>query len=91
MQAQPRDSCPAEPVLRQPHCHSTPSSSRSKFCIEAVVEKEKKAKFYHDRQAKQLLELEIGQEDRMITIDYAEITRGNVVPASRRIVRHTIR
>lgn len=41
MQAQPRDSCPAEPVLRYPRCYSTPSSSRSKFCIEAVVEKRK--------------------------------------------------
>ena len=47
------------------------------------MEKEKKARFYHDRQAKQLLELEIGQEVRMSTIDYAEITRGNMVPASR--------
>jgi len=45
--------------------------------------KGKKGKFYHDRQAKQLLELEIGQEVRMSTIDYAEITRGNMVPASR--------
>lgn len=46
--------------------------------------KGKKAKFYYDRQAKQLLELEIGQEVRMSTIGYyAEITRGNIVPASR--------
>ena len=45
--------------------------------------KGKKAKFYHDRQAKQLPELQIGQEIRMGTIDYAEITRGNMVPASR--------
>ena len=45
--------------------------------------KGKRAKFYHDRQAKQLLELEIGQEVRMSTLDYAEITRENMVPASR--------
>ena len=45
--------------------------------------KGKKAKLYHDRQAKQLLELEIKQEARMSTIDYAEITPGNIVPASR--------
>ena len=43
----------------------------------------KKAKFCHDPQAKQLPELEIGQEVRMGTIDYAEIFRGNMVPASR--------
>ena len=45
--------------------------------------KGKKAKFYHDRQAKQLPQLEIGKEVIMGTIDYAEFTRRNNVPASR--------
>ena len=45
--------------------------------------KGKKAKFYHDLQAKQLPELQIGQEVRMDTLDYAEITRGNMVPTLR--------
>ncbi|XP_067053091.1 uncharacterized protein [Acropora muricata] len=45
--------------------------------------KGKKAKFYLDRQAKQLPQLEIGQEVRMGTIDYAEFSRRNMVPASR--------
>ena len=45
--------------------------------------KRKKAKFYHDRQAKQLPQLEIGHEVSMGTIDYAEFTRRNMVPASR--------
>lgn len=94
MQAQPRDSCPAEPVLRYPHCHSTPSWSRSKFCIETEVEKEEKRSFtmivrqssYHNLKSDKKSEWEPSTtESSLVETWYLHRE------AFKQIIRHTMR